>query len=59
MVKAVREAAAAYDLAPLVMRLHEETDDPALRRRVLDVIDHMLRLGFMGMSDRLGEQYDR
>ena len=54
-----REAAAAYELGPLVMRLHEETDDPDLRRRVLDVIDDMLRFGFMGMSDRLGEQYDR
>ena len=55
----LRESAAAYDLAPLVMRLHEETDDPELRRRVLDVIDDMLRFGFMGMSDRLGQQYDR
>ena len=55
----LRESAAAYDLAPLVMRLHEETDDSDLRRRVLDVIDDMLRLGFMGMSDRLGEKYDR
>ena len=41
------------------MRLHEETDDPGLRTRVLDVIEDMLRLGFMGMSDRLGQQYDR
>ena len=55
----LREAAAAYNLAPLVMRLHEETDVPDLRRRVLDVIDDMLRFGFMGMNDRLGQQYDR
>ena len=27
--------------------------------RVLDVIDDMLRAGFIGMSDRLGQQYDR
>ena len=44
----LREAAVAYDLVPLVMRLHEETDDPDLRRRVLDVIDDMLRFGFLG-----------
>ena len=55
----LREAGAAHRLAPLIMRLHEETDDPELRRRVLDVIDDMLRVGFMGMSDRLGQQYDR
>ena len=55
----LRESAAAYDLAPLVMRLHEETDDHGLRRRVLDVIDEMLLVGFMGMSDQLGQQYDR
>ena len=53
------EAAAAYNLAPLVMRLHEETNDHGLRWRVLDVIDDMLRAGFIGMSDRLGQQYDR
>ena len=41
------------------MRLHEETGDPDLQRRVLDVIDDMLRVGFMGMSDQLGQQYDR
>ena len=41
------------------MRLHEETNDHGLRRRVLDVIDDMLRAGFIGMSDRLGQQYDR
>ena len=56
---ALREAAAAHDLARLVMRLHEETDNPELRRRVLDVIDNMLRFGFLGMNDRLGQEYDR
>ena len=53
------EAATAHALAPLVLRLHEETDDPELRRRVLDVIDDMLRAGFMGMADRIEEQYAR
>ena len=46
-------------LRPPLMRLHEETNDHGLRRRVLDVIDDMLRAGFIGMSDRLGQQYDR
>lgn len=55
----LRESAAGYDLASLVIRLHEETDDSELRRRVLDAIDKMLRAGFMGMRDRVGEQYDR
>ncbi len=55
----LREGAAGHDLGPLIMQLHDETEDPDLRRRVLDVIDDMLRSGFMGMSDRLGERYDR
>ncbi len=55
----LREGGVAHSLAPLVIRLHEETDDPELRRRVLDVIDEMLRAGFMGMGDRLEEQYAR
>ena len=54
----LREAGAAYRLAPLIMRLHEETGDPDLRRRVLDVIDEVLGVEFMRMSDEL-EQYDR
>ncbi len=50
---------ADYVLAPLVIRLHEEANDQEFRRRVLDLIDDMLRVGFMGMSDGLREQYDR
>ena len=41
------------------VRLYEEAAGPELRRRVLDVIDDMLRVGFMGMHDRLDQQYDR
>ena len=55
----LREAAAAYRLAPLIIRLHEETDDRELRRRVLDVIDEMLRTGFMGIGDQLKQRYAR
>ena len=54
-----REAGAASMLTPLIIRLHEETEDPELRRRVLNVIDTMLRVGFMGMNDQLEQQYAR
>ena len=50
---------ADYVLAPLVIRLHEEANDQEFRHRVLDLIDDMLRVGFMGMSGGLREQYDR
>ncbi len=49
----------AYQLAPLIIRLHEETEDPKLRLRVLDVIDNMLWVGFMGMNDQLEKHYSR
>lgn len=55
----IREAGAASMLTPLIIRLHEETEDPELRRRVLDVIDTMLRVGFMGMNDQLEQWYAR
>ena len=55
----LRKAGAVYGLAPLIIRLHEETEDPELRRRVLDVIDDMLRMGFMGMNDQLEKHYTR
>ena len=53
-----REAGAAYGLAPLMVRLHEETSDPTLRDRVLDTIDDMIRAGFIGI-DRQLRQYER
>ena len=55
----LREAGAASMLTPLIIRLHEETENPELRRRVLDVIDDMLWMRFMGMSDQLEKQYTR
>lgn len=54
-----REAGAAHDLSPLMVRLHEETSDPALRERVLDVIDKMVRAGFYGLDEQLRTQYER
>jgi len=53
------EAGVAHDLAPLMVRLHEESSDPALRTRVLDVIDEMVRAGFYGIDEQLTSQYDR
>ena len=55
----LREAGAAYQLAPLIIRLHEETEYSDLRRRVLNVIDDMLRVGFMGMNDQLEKHHAR
>ena len=53
------EAGVAHDLAPLMVRLHEESSDPALRKRILDVIDDMVRAGFYGIDEQLTKQYDR
>ena len=53
------EAGVAHDLAPLMVRLHEESSDPALRKRILDVIDDMVRAGFYGIGEQLTKQYDR
>lgn len=53
------EAGAASDLAVLMVRLHEETKNPILRRRILDVIDEMIRAGFIGIDEQLERQYDR
>ena len=55
----LRESGAARELAPLIIRLHEETKDPELRRRVLDVIDDMLWGGILGMSNQLEQRYAR
>ena len=53
------EGGVAHVLGPLMIRLHDETDDPALRKRTLDVIDKMVLAGFLGIDERLGQQYDR
>ncbi len=55
----LREAGAASMLTPLIIRLHDETEEPELRRRVLDVIDDMLWMRFMGMNEQLEQQYTR
>jgi len=55
----LRESGAARELAPLIIRLHEETEDPELRRRVLSVIDDMLWGGILDVSNQLEQQYER
>ena len=53
------EGGDAYRLAPLMVRLYQQTSDPIFRRRVLDAIDKMLRAGFIGIDRHLEQQYDR
>ena len=53
------EGGDAYGFSKLMVRLHEETSDPALRKRILDVIDGMVRAGFLGIRDRLRERCER
>ena len=54
-----REAGAATHLSSLMVRLLEETDDSIMRARILGTIDEMIRAGFMGIGEQLGQQYDR
>ncbi len=54
-----RQAGAANMLAPLLVRLHEQTSDPLLRERILNVIDDMLRVGFWGIDEQIRQQFDR
>ena len=53
------EAGVAGELAALMVRLHEQTNDPVLRQRVLNTIDEMIRAGFYGIDEQLRQQYDR
>ena len=53
------EGGDAYGFSKLMLRLHEETSDAALRKRILDVIDGMVRAGFLGVEDRLRERFER
>ena len=42
------EGGDAYGFSKLMIRVHEEASDPALRKRILDVIDGMVRAGSWG-----------
>ena len=53
------EAGVAHELAPLMVRLYEETSDPMLRERVLHAIDNMVRAGFIEIDKQLEQRYDR
>ena len=52
------EAGVSGELAVLMVRLHEQTNDPELRERVLNTIDEMIRSGFYGIDEQLRRQYD-
>ncbi len=54
-----REGGAAYQLAPLMVRLYNQTSDSTFRKRILDSIDEMIRAGFRGIDEQLEQQYDR
>ena len=54
-----RQAGAAHMVAPLLVRLNEQTSDPLLRERILNVIDEMLWFGFWGLDEQLRQQFDR
>ena len=47
------------DSTALMFRLREETNDPIVRKRVLDIIDEMIRAGFYGIDEQLKNRYDR
>ena len=53
------EAGVSGELAALMVRLHEQTNDPVLRERVLNTIDEMLCAGVYGIGEQLNQQYDR
>ena len=52
-------AGVSGELAALMVRLHEQTNDPVLRERVLNTIDEMIRAGVYGIGEQLNQQYDR
>ena len=43
------------DMAALVLRVQEQTEDPQIKRRCLDVIDSMIELDFGGVTVELGK----
>ncbi len=53
------EGGDAYGFSKLMVRLHKETNEPADRKRILNVIDGMVRAGFLGIDDRLRERFER
>ena len=46
-------------LSQLMVRHYDETNDNELRKRVLDVIDDMVRAEFIGIDERLSDRFDR
>ena len=42
-----------------MIRLYEESDDPQFRESILDVIDRMVRVNVIGVSDNLVSKFDR
>ncbi len=54
-----RDALYAHNLPDLAIRLHQQTHDPALRTRVLDALDEMMKLGVHGVTEQIGRRFER
>ena len=53
------DALYAHNLPDLAIRMHEQTRDHALRIRVLDSIDEMMKLGVDGVADQVSRRFER
>lgn len=54
-----RDALYAHNLPELAIRLHEQTHDSAVRTRVLDALDGMMKLGVHGVTDQIDGRFER
>jgi len=50
-----RAAGEAHRLSDLIIRAYHQAADQAIRKRCLDTIDDLLRVGAMGLQEALGE----
>ena len=48
----------AHDLAPVLLRLYQQRHDAAMRGRILNLVDEMIRLGFYGVDEVLQEHVE-
>ena len=52
-------AADLYGFPELAIRMHEETRDPKMRARTLNIIDEMMRLGAFGVREGVKRRFER
>lgn len=53
------EGGVVEDVSHLMVRLYEETNEDELQTRVLHAINNMVHAGFIGIDERLRDQFDR